>query len=87
MRGLLFAAAFFAGTSDARRPRSSSNSSVGKFFYQSVLAFTRFNCAFPCELCVCVLRGADATRPFTFPRAPAVCPTTALDVCTMDEHC
>jgi hypothetical protein len=76
MRGLLFAAAFFAGTSDARR-RSSSNSSVGKFFYQSVLAFTRFNCAFPCELCVCVCVCCGVPTPLAplpFPAPPQFAP-------------
>lgn len=43
---------------DARRVARNES----KIFYNSVLAWTRFNCAFP------------------------FCPTTALDVCTMDEH-
>jgi len=47
---------------NASSGRSAGPLGAGKIFYQSVLAFTRFNCAFP------------------------FCPTTALDVCTMDEH-
>ena len=67
----LFLLLLLAAFTDAKRhpghskvrpgpPRPPRNAS--KFFYQSVIGMTRFNCAFP------------------------FCPTTALDVCTMDEH-
>ena len=45
-----------------RSKRAAPGANGTQFFYQSVIAMTRFNCAFP------------------------FCPTTALDVCTLDEH-
>jgi len=39
--------AFFFILAGARRVPRPVNASSGKIFYQSVLAFTRFNCAFP----------------------------------------